>query len=298
MTVPSFEYLISGLLVRSDVALPSAVPHTFAGEPDVVLRADVLPPGDEPLPANGSAVFRFRVPEVGRFLMRDGRELLYETAPGYDPGMLPLYLIGICFATVLQQRGGVVLHASAVNVNGSAMLFCGPSGAGKSTLAAMLAEQGFPLVNDDVCSLTLDRDGRFVATPDGRMLKLWSASLQQLSLAQRGAEIIGRTDKFYSLPANSDATARPVGGIVILQQLSAGEPPRLQVLGRARAVAALHENAYRPELVRAMGQEAGYFRAVARLCAAVPVQQLSRAKNFAEREAVLSLLREFWSETS
>ncbi len=291
-----FRYSVSGLAVLADVELPSAIPHAFVGEPDIVIRQAVLPPAEMSLPEDGTAVFRFRVPDVGRFLMRDGRELLYETAPGHDPGVLPLYLSGICFATLLQQRGGVVLHASAVNVGGRAMLFCGASGAGKSTLAAMLSDAGYPLLNDDVCSLTRDGAGRFVATPDGRMLKLWSASLEQLDQPRRGAEIIGRTDKFYTLPANSDRTARPVGGIYLLGQLPAGEPPSQQRLGPARAMAALQENAYRPELVRAMGQEREYFQATARLCATVPVQQLCRAKSFRETDAVLTMLAAAWQE--
>lgn len=289
-----FAYSVSGLAVLADVELPSAIPHAFTGEPEIVIRRATLPPADAALPDDGSSMFRFRVPEVGRFLMRDGRELLYETAAGYDPGVLPLYLSGICFATLLQQRGGVVLHASAVSVQGRAMLFCGASGAGKSTLAAMLSDAGYPLLNDDVCSLTRDRDGRFVATPDGRMLKLWSASLDHLHQPARGAEIIGRTDKFYALPANSDRTARVVGGIYVLEQSATLESPSLQRLRPARAMAVLQENAYRPELVRAMGQERQYFQYAAELCATVPVLQLRRAKDFQQADSVLAMLAASW----
>ena len=289
-----YQYSVSGLRVLTDVELPAAIPQPFTGEPDVVVRRAVLPAAEENLPDDGSVVFRFRVPDVGRFLMRNGCELFYETADDHDPGVLPLYLSGICFVTLLQQRGGVVLHASAVNVRGRAMLFCGASGAGKSTLAALLSDAGYPLLNDDVCSLTRDRDGRFVATPDGRMLKLWSASLNHLHQPARGAEIIGRTDKFYALPANSDRTARPVGGIYMLEGLPVGEPPSLQRLRPARAMAALQENAYRPELVRAMGQESQYFKATAELCASIPVVQLSRAKDFQQMGAVLTMLTAAW----
>ena len=289
-----YRYLISGLHVQSDVELPSAIPHTFADEPDVRIAQAALPPPEAVLAEPEGTVFRFRVPDVARFLMRGGRELLYEALPGYDPGLLPLHLTGTCFATLLQQRGGVVLHASAVRVAGRAMLFCGESGAGKSTLAAMLADRGFPLLNDDVCSLALQPDGSYAVHPDGRMLKLWAASLDQLHAPVRGAEVIGRTDKFYALPANNDVAPRPLGGIYLLHESLPGSAPGLQVLHPARALAVLHENAYRPELVRAMGQQRLFFQAAAALCATVPVLQLSRAKRFDQAGDVLDLLAAHW----
>jgi len=89
--------------------------------------------------------FLFQVPGVARFLLRGGREILFEAAPGVQAGDVSAFVIGTVFGILLHQRGEIVLHASAVRVNDRAVLFCGPSGAGKSTLAAALAQRGFPL---------------------------------------------------------------------------------------------------------------------------------------------------------
>lgn len=295
-----FSYAISGLSVLSDIALPSAIPAPSSAAPDVTIQQAVLPEATAEQFADSSEPgedrFWLRIQSSGRFLMEGGKRILYQPLVEGDPGELVLQLIGTCFSIILQQRGRLVLHASAVSVGGRAMLFCGESGAGKSTLAAMLSDRGYPLLNDDVCSLTQDHDGRFLATPDGRMLKLWSSSLKQLDRPNRGAEIIGRSDKFYALPANSDRAARPLGGIYLLDEGPAGQPPALTLLGRARAIAALHENAYRLELVRAMGQEQLYFQAAAALCATVPVYQLRRAKDFQEADGVLDLLAAAWAQ--
>ncbi len=297
-STPAYRYVISGLLVESDVDLTSAIPHAFEGLPDVAIREGVLPPGETPLPGDGTdTVFRFRVPEIGRFLMRNGQELLYEVAPGCDSGLLALHLVGICFATLLQQRGSIVLHASAISVGGKAMLFCGESGAGKSTLAAMLSDLGYPLLNDDVCSLHREADGTFSVSPDGRMLKLWATSLEQLNHAERGAEVIGRTNKFYALPSHSDANAHPVGAVYFLQQQEDGQPT-LTPLGPARAMASLQSNAYRPELVSAMGQQDSYFKAAAILCRTVPMLQLNRQKDFLQAGKVMNLLETSWKADS
>jgi serine kinase of HPr protein (carbohydrate metabolism regulator) len=41
------------------------------------------------------------------------------------------------------------LHASAVALDGRAVLICGPSGSGKSDLSLQLIDRGFKLVSDD-----------------------------------------------------------------------------------------------------------------------------------------------------
>jgi len=47
----------------------------------------------------------------------------------------------VILAAALPRHGGLLLHASAVAVNGALHVFAGPSGAGKSTLAALLGER-------------------------------------------------------------------------------------------------------------------------------------------------------------
>ena len=54
---------------------------------------------------------------------------------------------------MLQHRGYLVLHGSAVLVNGRAVVFSGDSGAGKSTLAASMVHHGYQLITDDVVAI-------------------------------------------------------------------------------------------------------------------------------------------------
>jgi serine kinase of HPr protein (carbohydrate metabolism regulator) len=64
------------------------------------------------------------------------------------------------FGILFHQRQQIVLHASAVRVAGKAVLFYGSSGTGKSTLAAALAQRGYPLIADDVCTVTAETRAR------------------------------------------------------------------------------------------------------------------------------------------
>src|SRR2546421_132869 len=71
---------------------------------------------------------------VGAFLVRGGREIVVDPAPGVEARVLRLSILGPAFGLLLHQRGRFVLHASAVASGGGVLAFAGGSGWGKSTL--------------------------------------------------------------------------------------------------------------------------------------------------------------------
>ena len=299
---PPFSYVISGLTVQSEIELPSAI-HAIAPPltPEITIRSGVLP---ERLPGPARSgldwqcsddSFLLDVPTVARFLIRSGAEIVFSRHAGCDEGDLTLFLVGTCLAAVLQQRGRLVLHASAVAVNGKAMIFCGDSGAGKSTLAATLAARGYALMNDDVCSLSRTADGRYEVHPDGRLLKLWAASLDHLHAGQqRGPAVRRNAEKYYQAAGNTEHQARPLGGVFILQRMEQDEPASLHRMGTAQAMRELARNAYRPALVSVMHMDPAYFAASAALQQTVGLWTLSRQMTFAENDAAIKLLEQLW----
>lgn len=71
--------------------------------------------------------------------------------PGLPAASLPYMDSGLAFYIRLLKHGGLMLHASAVELDGRAYLFSGPSGMGKST-HTRLWQQEFPtsrVFNDD-----------------------------------------------------------------------------------------------------------------------------------------------------
>ena len=58
------------------------------------------------------------------------------------------------------------LHASAVAIDGRAVLLMGPSGAGKSDLALRLLDRGFTLVSDDQTLVRRDGERLIASAPD------------------------------------------------------------------------------------------------------------------------------------
>ncbi len=89
------------------------------------------------------------------------------------------YLLGPVLGFVLRLRGVTCLHASAIVIDGQAVVFLGKAGAGKSTMAAAFAQQGYPVLSDDVVAL-VDCGDRFLVQPAYPRIRLWSNSVAAL----------------------------------------------------------------------------------------------------------------------
>src|SRR5262249_21201448 len=139
---PMFSYVAYGLGIESALPLPEFV--TAGTRPEVVIHLGnhyEVPPEAIGQPWHirwdrEDATLFFR--DVGVFRVRGGREVIVSPAPGTRASRVRLYLVGTMMAVLLCQRGFLVLHASAVEVDGEAIAFVGASGAGKSSLAAAL----------------------------------------------------------------------------------------------------------------------------------------------------------------
>ncbi|WP_170835055.1 hypothetical protein [Terriglobus roseus] len=299
-----FHYVISGLTVWSEIEMPSAIVAEAigGGEPDVRITLGEVP-AHLAAPAKQGAEWEFS-PSEFLLRMRDlldvyvsgGNSILLQPSATCDPGDLVLYLLGTCFAILLQQRGRVVLHASAVAVGDRAMLFCGASGMGKSTMAAMLSERGYPLLNDDVCNLSPGEDGQYSVYPDGRMLKLWARSVDHLQWTKTDhARVRHDADKFYMAPASVDLKPRSVGSVYMLHVAEGDDVATLTPLNLAESMSQLILNAYRPALVHAMDMVPAYFAASAGIQRHAGVFRLSRPMDFSRAAEALDLLESQWS---
>jgi hypothetical protein len=152
------SYFAYGLGIHSDFPLPEFVPANV--EADVIVRFDSAKPPVEMLerdahvelqPTEATLAFR----QAGVFRIREGREILIFPAQEADQSLIRLYLVGKVMATLLYQRGLLVLHASAVELDGWAVVFVGHSGSGKSSLAASLHACGHKVIADDVVAVDL-----------------------------------------------------------------------------------------------------------------------------------------------
>jgi len=76
------------------------------------------------------------------------RRVAFRAGPG--PALNPDLFRLLC-SFLLMQKGGVLLHASAVVDRGRAWVFSGPSGSGKTTIAGLADDR--PVLNDETIAL-------------------------------------------------------------------------------------------------------------------------------------------------
>ena len=296
-------YRISGLCVSSEINLPGLIASTAERAPQVTIRRGPVP---ERLPAATAAgptwqisgkQFLLRIPNIARFLLNDGSEIVVAPETEASAADIPIFILGTVFGILLHQREQIVLHASAVRVGEKAVLFCGQSGAGKSTMAAALAQRGFPLVTEDICAITETSSGAPVVHPDGRQLKLWAQTIDRLELAgRRGERVRSSLEKFYVEAHDAFSEPLPLGAIYALREARPPHAPGIELPNVVDAALILRRNAYRPQLVRQMGQRASYFHAATAIANSAGIFYLTRALDFAKMPEVIAFLERHWIE--
>jgi hypothetical protein len=197
---------------RVDLRFADSPPARVADRYGAFARADgaarwllELHPG--PLPARermtGSVTNR------GGILRLEGRERhgFLDTATGRGEALLDPYLVVVdafvrtAMALDLSARGGCLLHAAALVVDGAAHVVPGRSGAGKSTLAAQAGD----VLGDEICAVVPDGKAfRVQGTPwwEGRPGSAPLAAVWTLAWDAERAEPLPPAQAFRHLCTN------------------------------------------------------------------------------------------------
>lgn len=128
--------------------------------------------------------FTVRLPLVGGWrrwarpaLRLEGDHMLPDAAPAPLAQGLLAAEMAMNLQVALGHRRHLLLHASAVERDGRALVMTGESGSGKSTLATLLAAHGWRFMGDEFVLLDL-ADGRVHAFP--RLVSLKNAAIAEV----------------------------------------------------------------------------------------------------------------------
>jgi hypothetical protein len=293
------RYELYGLTIDSALALPGLPGSAVAAEApaDVVIREGPIdlpeaPAGDPSGYSLGEDGTLLTIDTVGRFLIRNGREIVVD-APEASARNVRLFLLGSAFGALLHQRSLMPLHANAVVIDGHAFAFCGHSGAGKSTMAAWFHDRGAPILADDVCVIGFGADGTPLAYPGLPRLRLWRQALEESG--RRVADYdqsFDDMDKYdVPIPAGNRTDPAPLAGVYLLAKAEeGGGEVAIQRLTGVAAVETLVSNTYRGHYLSQIGGTGDHLAACARIARSVPIFRADRPWGFDRFDAAAAQL--------
>lgn len=276
---PPFSYTAYGLGIHSELPLPELEPGN--GEADVTIRLGVV---DRPAPERTGPGVRhattgdetlLALDPVGKMVVRGGRELVVDAVPDVGAAVLRTFLLGPGLGTLLIQRGLLVLHASAVDADGGAIVFVGGAGWGKSTTAAALHSHGCPVVADDIVPLELE-GARARVLPGFPHLKLWLEVASTLgSDPAEWSRIYPELAKGYQRTEQGfSGRPRPLAAIYLLAE---GDELAIEPVGARDAMIELVRHSWAPSLFHALAPRE-HFDHCTRLARQVPLRRLTRPR--------------------
>lgn len=266
-------------------------PQGAAAEPEVCWESPEPGPSGAPdtrLERRGPW-WRMSFNGVGDFWIGQAR-VVAVPAPGADPELVELRLLGPVLAFCLELRGVVTLHASAVAVDGRAVAFLATHGGGKSSLAAASMRQGADLLTDDLLALDVE-DGAVRARPGYPQMRMWPAAAEHFTGAvERWPRVLSGMGKrrievgeggfgaFQPAPV-------PLAAILLPEHRADAAEVCLEPVAPAAAVMALLAGSYLPRLAPAAGLHERRLALLGRLVEAVPVRRLVYPRGFDRLDA-------------
>ncbi len=195
------------------------------------------------------------------------------------------YLTATIVSFALLLRGTFSFHASAVAIDGKAIIAIGDSGAGKSTTAAAFAKMGYPILSDDLVVIRDDID-RFWVQPSFPMIRLWSSSVVALfGRANALPEIVPNhpnwNKQYLRLDGNPyrfQDRELPLGGIYILNSRHSDDLVQINSVSTQEALLSLVANNYSSSFLTKVDR-AQEFEMLGRLLPKVPVRQVMPSNN-------------------
>jgi hypothetical protein len=279
-----FSYAAYGLGIYSALPLPELVASEVGAEVDIVICLGSI----ERLPSeadNQEGCF-YATPEsayffwegVGAFLVRNGCEIIIEPTPGVDERVLRIFIVGVALGVLLHQRGLLVLHASAVAINGSAIAFVGEKGAGKSTTAAALHARGHSIVADDIVALQVNGPGSPMILPGFPQLKLWPDAVTALGeVPEALPQVHPQFEKRARRVAHGFLQVHlPLSCIYVLSE---GRHHQIEPLRPQEIFEELMCHSYAVRFLGAIGTPVSHFHQCVRLANSVPICSLKRPRS-------------------
>jgi hypothetical protein len=280
-----FSYFAYGLGIQSSLEIPEFIPAQR--DCDLTLIVDTLQhPHDHLLPdiidqpwmiSLSRARSVLYIKEVGVFLIERGEMVTVILAPNVSDPEIRFYLVGTVMAIVLFQRGLLVLHASAVSIDGGVIAFLGVSGQGKSSTAAAFHAQSYSILTDDVAPVTVESEPPTI-TPGFPQIKLGPETAKALGYDFDALLTIHASDekRGYRFSQDFPVASLPIHALYVLED---GETFKIDRINPREAMIELTRHSRPTTLFHA--PDAIHFQQCAALAKQAGIYRLQRPRNLA-----------------
>jgi len=190
-------------------------------------------------------------------------------------GNLPAAIYGTATAAIFKAREKLVMHGSAVALDGRAVLICGPSGAGKSTLTAALITIGGELISDDLSVVDIDPNGTSFTFSGRRAVRLFPDVAKLLGARVPTEMLASDIDRksLVSPPSANAVVPYPLGLVLIL-----GAAVPAPLANPDAAMYALFEHLYRRRAFRHLSGNAHLPPRMRALVSSVPIVEFPKVE--------------------
>ncbi|MDJ0616362.1 MAG: hypothetical protein QNJ63_06350 [Calothrix sp. MO_192.B10] len=296
-----YFYNAYGLVIQSVIPLPELVTSVEKNADLVIQRGEI----ERSQAETDMGIYRFHVSgeevyfawdQKVTFLVRNGKEIIFETFPGMEEELIRFPILGMLLAVLLHQRGFLVMHASTVEINGAAVSFLGKKGMGKSTMAATLYSRGHRLIADDVIAIDIKNTTNTpIVFPGFPQFKLWP----EAAVAALGKDpdklprlVYGYEKRTCSASDNFVLEPLPLKCLYILTE---GSIPKIQPVESQQKIVNLIANSHIARIANPLVQGVGgitLFKQFTNLMNSVPINYLERPRSLALLTEVARLLEE------
>lgn len=215
------------------------------------------------------------IPNITRFLIKEGRQIIVEPFSGVDEDSLRLFLYTACIPLVLIYHNFFLLHGGAIHWEEQGVAFLTNFGQGKSTLLASFLKRADCFLSDDIC--VLNQEGLIL--PGLPYLQLREDAIKKLDIDSTTLKWIRPNVQKWWIPVQQGPYSQPVflKSVYMINPTNRPDVQLTPLLG-LRKVQYLKKYTYQPLFVKGLGKDLFYFHQCAALAARVTATYVERAK--------------------